>query len=180
MKKAGKTVYALDWSDEKAKDAWNPLSLKVFPSVFSSFGKAERQAERIAAMLVGQKGQAEDHWEANAKKHIAALILFAVYLAEIAEQRLDPNNPATVADYETYREPHLSRVFGFVAKDVDVQTLLSKGAEALNSAKDNLCDLLRFAAEVGAPQRILTGLASWVNAPDNEAGSHTTTFLSKL
>lgn len=180
LKKAGKTVYALDWSDEKAKDAWNPLSLKVFPSVFSSFGKAERQAERIAAMLVGQKGQAEDHWEANAKKHIAALILFAVYLAEIAEQRLDPNNPATVADYETYREPHLSRVFGFVAKDVDVQTLLSKGAEAVNSAKDNLRDLLRFAAEVGAPQRILTDLASWANAPDNEAGSHTTTFLSKL
>lgn len=180
LKKEGKTVYALDWSDEKAKDAWNPLSLKVFPSVLSSFGKAERQAERIAAMLVGQKGQAEDHWEANAKKHIAALILLAVYLAEIAEQRLDPNNPATVADYETYREPHLSRVFGFVAKDVDVQTLLSKGAEALNSAKDNLRDLLRFAAEVGAPQRILTDLASWVNAPDNEAGSHTTTFLSKL
>ena len=180
LKKAGKTVYALDWSDERAKDAWNPLSLKVFPSVFSSFGKAERQAERIAAMLVGQKGQAEDHWEANAKKHIAALILFAVYLAEIAEQRLDPNNPATVADYETYREPHLSRVFGFVAKDVDVQTLLSKGAEAVNSAKDNLRDLLRFAAEVGAPQRILTDLASWANAPDNEAGSHTTTFLSKL
>lgn len=180
LKKAGKTVYALDWSDERAKDAWNPLSLKVFPSVLSSFGKAERQAERIAAMLVGQKGQSEDHWEANAKKHIAALILFAVYLAEIAEQRLDPNNPATVADYETYREPHLSRVFGFVAKDVDVQTLLSKGAEAVNSAKDNLRDLLRFAAEVGAPQRILTDLASWVNAPDNEAGSHTTTFLSKL
>ena len=180
MKKAGKTVYALDWSDEKAKDAWNPLSLKVFPSVLSSFGKAERQAERIAAMLVGQKGQSEDHWEANAKKHIAALILLAVYLAEIAEQRLDPNNPATVADYEAYREPHLSRVFGFVAKDVDVQTLLSKGAEAVNSAKDNLRDLLRFAAEVGAPQRILTDLASWVNAPDNEAGSHTTTFLSKL
>lgn len=180
LKKAGKTVYALDWSDERAKDAWNPLSLKVFPSVLSSFGKAERQAERIAAMLVGQKGQAEDHWEANAKKHIAALILLAVYLAEIAEQRLDPNNPATVADYETYREPHLSRVFGFVAKDVDVQTLLSKGAEAVNSAKDNLRDLLRFAAEVGAPQRILTDLASWVNAPDNEAGSHTTTFLSKL
>lgn len=180
LKKAGKTVYALDWSDEKAKDAWNPLSLKVFPSVLSSFGKAERQAERIAAMLVGQKGQSEDHWEANAKKHIAALILFAVYLAEIAEQRLDPNNPATVADYETYREPHLSRVFGFVAKDVDVQTLLSKGAEAVNSAKDNLRDLLRFAAKVGAPQRILTDLASWVNAPDNEAGSHTTTFLSKL
>lgn len=180
LKKAGKTVYALDWSDERAKDAWNPLSLKVFPSVFSSFGKAERQAERIAAMLVGQKGQSEDHWEANAKKHIAALILLAVYLAEIAEQRLDPNNPATVADYETYREPHLSRVFGFVAKDVDVQTLLSKGAEAVNSAKDNLRDLLRFAAEVGAPQRILTDLASWANAPDNEAGSHTTTFLSKL
>lgn len=180
LKKAGKTVYALDWSDEKAKDAWNPLSLKVFPSVLSSFGKAERQAERIAAMLVGQKGQSEDHWEANAKKHIAALILLAVYLAEIAEQRLDPNNPATIADYETYREPHLSRVFGFVAKDVDVQTLLSKGAEALNSAKDNLRDLLRFAAEVGAPQRILTDLASWANAPDNEAGSHTTTFLSKL
>lgn len=180
LKKAGKTVYALDWSDEKAKDAWNPLSLKVFPSVLSSFGKAERQAERIAAMLVGQKGQSEDHWEANAKKHIAALILLAVYLAEIAEQRLDPNNPATVADYETYREPHLSRVFGFVAKDVDVQTLLSKGAEAVNSAKDNLRDLLRFAAEVGAPQRILTDLASWANAPDNEAGSHTTTFLSKL
>lgn len=180
LKKAGKTVYALDWSDEKAKDAWNPLSLKVFPSVLSSFGKAERQAERIAAMLVGQKGQSEDHWEANAKKHIAALILLAVYLAEIAEQRLDPNNPATVADYEAYREPHLSRVFGFVAKDVDVQTLLSKGAEAVNSAKDNLRDLLRFAAEVGAPQRILTDLASWVNAPDNEAGSHTTTFLSKL
>lgn len=180
LKKAGKTVYALDWSDEKAKDAWNPLSLKVFPSVLSSFGKAERQAERIAAMLVGQKGQSEDHWEANAKKHIAALILFAVYLAEIAEQRLDPNNPATVADYETYREPHLSRVFGFVAKDVDVQTLLSKGTEAVNSAKDNLRDLLRFAAEVGAPQRILTDLASWANAPDNEAGSHTTTFLSKL
>ncbi len=180
LKKAGKTVYALDWSDEKAKDAWNPLSLKVFPSVLSSFGKAERQAERIAAMLVGQKGQSEDHWEANAKKHIAALILLAVYLAEIAEQRLDPNNPATVADYETYREPHLFRVFGFVAKDVDVQTLLSKGAEAVNSAKDNLRDLLRFAAEVGAPQRILTDLASWVNAPDNEAGSHTTTFLSKL
>lgn len=180
LKKAGKTVYALDWSDERAKDAWNPLSLKVFPSVLSSFGKAERQAERIAAMLVGQKGQAEDHWEANAKKHIAALILFAVYLAEIAEQRLDPNNPATVADYEAYREPHLSRVFGFVAKDVDVQTLLSKGAEAVNSAKDNLRDLLRFAAEVGAPPRILTDLASWVNAPDNEAGSHTTTFLSKL
>lgn len=180
LKKAGKTVYALDWSDEKAKDAWNPLSLKVFPSVLSSFGKAERQAERIAAMLVGQKGQAEDHWEANAKKHIAALILFAVYLAEIAEQRLDPNNPATVADYEAYREPHLSRVFGFVSKDVDVQTLLSKGAEAVNSAKDNLRDLLRFAAEVGAPQRILTDLASWANAPDNEAGSHTTTFLSKL
>lgn len=180
LKKAGKTVYALDWSDEKAKDAWNPLSLKVFPSVLSSFGKAERQAERIAAMLVGQKGQSEDHWEANAKKHIAALILLAVYLAEIAEQRLDPNNPATVADYEAYREPHLSRVFGFVAKDVDVQTLLSKGAEAVNSAKDNLRDLLRFAAEVGAPQRILTDLASWANAPDNEAGSHTTTFLSKL
>lgn len=180
LKKAGKTVYALDWSDEMAKDAWNPLSLKVFPSVLSSFGKAERQAERIAAMLVGQKGQSEDHWEANAKKHIAALILLAVYLAEIAEQRLDPNNPATVADYETYREPHLSRVFGFVAKDVDVQTLLSKGAEAVNSAKDNLRDLLRFAAEVGAPQRILTDLASWANAPDNEAGSHTTTFLSKL
>lgn len=180
LKKAGKTVYALDWSDERAKDAWNPLSLKVFPSVLSSFGKAERQAERIAAMLVGQKGQSEDHWEANAKKHIAALILLAVYLAEIAEQRLDPNNPATIADYETYREPHLSRVFGFVAKDVDVQTLLSKGAEAVNSAKDNLRDLLRFAAEVGAPQRILTDLASWVNAPDNEAGSHTTTFLSKL
>ncbi len=180
LKKAGKTVYALDWSDERAKDAWNPLSLKVFPSVLSSFGKAERQAERIAAMLVGQKGQSEDHWEANAKKHIAALILFAVYLAEIAEQRLDPNNPATVADYEAYREPHLSRVFGFVAKDVDVQTLLSKGAEAVNSAKDNLRDLLRFAAEVGAPQRILTDLASWANAPDNEAGSHTTTFLSKL
>ena len=180
LKKAGKTVYALDWSDERAKDAWNPLSLKVFPSVLSSFGKAERQAERIAAMLVGQKGQSEDHWEANAKKHIAALILLAVYLAEIAEQRLDPNNPATVADYETYREPHLSRVFGFVAKDVDVQTLLSKGAEAVNSAKDNLRDLLRFAAEVGAPQRILTDLASWANAPDNEAGSHTTTFLSKL
>lgn len=180
LKKAGKTVYALDWSDERAKDAWNPLSLKVFPSVLSSFGKAERQAERIAAMLVGQKGQSEDHWEANAKKHIAALILLAVYLAEIAEQRLDPNNPATVADYETYREPHLSRVFGFVAKDVDVQTLLLKGAEAVNSAKDNLRDLLRFAAEVGAPQRILTDLASWVNAPDNEAGSHTTTFLSKL
>lgn len=180
LKKAGKTVYALDWSDERAKDAWNPLSLKVFPSVLSSFGKAERQAERIAAMLVGQKGETEDHWETNAKKHIAALILFAVYLAEIAEQRLDPNNPATVADYETYREPHLSRVFGFVAKDVDVQTLLSKGAEAVNSAKDNLRDLLRFAAEVGAPQRILTDLASWVNAPDNEAGSHTTTFLSKL
>ena len=130
--------------------------------------------------LFGQKGQAEDHWEANAKKHIAALILLAVYLAEIAEQRLDPNNPATVADYETYREPHLSRVFGFVAKDVDVQKLLSKGAEAVNSAKDNLRDLLRFAAEVGAPQRILTDLASWANAPDNEAGSHTTTFLSKL
>lgn len=180
LKKAGKTVYALDWSDERAKDAWNPLSLKVFPSVLSSFGKAERQAERIAAMLVGQKGQSEDHWEANAKKHIAALILLAVYLAEIAEQRLDPNNPATVADYETYREPHLSRVFGFVAKDVDMQTLLSKGAEAVNSAKDNLRDLLRFAAEVGAPQRILTDLASWANAPDNEAGSHTTTFLSKL
>ena len=180
LKKAGKTVYALDWSDEKAKDAWNPLSLKVFPSVLSSFGKAERQAERIAAMLVGQKGQSEDHWEANAKKHIAALILLAVYLAEIAEQRLDPNNPATIADYETYREPHLSRVFGFVAKDVDVQTLLSKGAEAVNSAKDNLRDLLRFAAGVGAPQRILTDLASWANAPDNEAGSHTTTFLSKL
>lgn len=180
LKKAGKTVYAIDWSDERAKDAWNPLSLKVFPSVLSSFGKAERQAERIAAMLVGQKGQSEDHWEANAKKHIAALILLAVYLAEIAEQRLDPNNPATVADYETYREPHLSRVFGFVAKDVDVQTLLSKGAEAVNSAKDNLRDLLRFAAEVGAPQRILTDLASWANAPDNEAGSHTTTFLSKL
>lgn len=180
LKKAGKTVYALDWSDEKAKDAWNPLSLKVFPSVLSSFGKAERQAERIAAMLVGQKGQSEDHWEANAKKHIAALILLAVYLAEIAEQRLDPNNPATVADYEAYREPHLSRVFGFVAKDVDVQTLLSKGAEAVNSAKDNLRELLRFAAEIGAPQRILTDLASWANAPDNEAGSHTTTFLSKL
>lgn len=61
LKKAGKTVYALDWSDERAKDAWNPLSLKVFPSVLSSFGKAERQAERIAAMLFGQKGQAEDH-----------------------------------------------------------------------------------------------------------------------
>ena len=180
LKKEGKTVYALDWSDERAKDAWNPLSLKVVPSVLSSFGKAERQAERIAAMLVGQKGQSEDHWEANAKKHIAALILLAVYLAEIAEQRLDPNNPATIADYETYREPHLSRVFGFVAKDVDVQTLLSKGAEAVNSAKDNLRDLLRFAAEVGAPQRILIDLASWANAPDNEAGSHTTTFLSKL
>lgn len=45
------------------------LLLKVFPSVFSSFGKAERQAERIAAMLVGQKGQSEDHWEANAKAY---------------------------------------------------------------------------------------------------------------
>ena len=134
LKKEGKTVYALDWSDERAKDAWNPLSLKVSPSVFTSFGEAERQAERIAAMLVGQKGQTEDHWETNAKKHIAALILLAVYLAEIAEQRLDPNNPATVADYETYREPHLSRVFGFVAKDVDVQTLLSKGAEAVKGA----------------------------------------------
>lgn len=91
LKKAGKTVYTIDWSDENSKDAWNPLSLKVFPSVFTSFGEAERQAERIAAMLVGQKGQTEDHWETNAKKHIAALILFSVYLGELSELRGNPH-----------------------------------------------------------------------------------------
>lgn len=180
LKKAGKTVYALDWSDEKAKDAWNPLSLKVFPSVFSSFGKAERQAERIAAMLVGQKGQAEDHWEANAKKHIAVLILFSVYLGELSELRLDPRYPQTIKDYNDFHEPHLSKVYHFIAKDVDVAKLLSGDEEALTSAKQNLEELITYAAHVHAPARILNDLSAWRNAPDNEAGSHMTTFLSKL
>ena len=180
LKKAGKTVYSIDWSKADSKDAWNPLSLKVFPSVLSSFGEAERQAERIAAMLVGQKGQTEDHWETNAKKHIAALILFAVYLGELAELRLDPADAASVEDWEEYHEPHLSRVFHFIAKNVNVSALLSPDFQGVKTAKENLCDLLKFAAEVGAPQRILNDLSSWYNAPDNEAGSHMTTFLSKL
>ena len=180
LKKAGKTVYALDWSDERAKDAWNPLSLKVFPSVLSSFGKAERQAERIAAMLVGQKGQTEDHWEANAKKHIAALILLSVYLGELSELRLDPRYPQTIKDYNELHEPHLSKVYHFIAKDVDVAKLLSGDEEALTSAKQNLEELISYAAFVHAPARILNDLSAWRNAPDNEAGSHMTTFLSKL
>lgn len=180
LKKADKTVYALDWSDEKAKDAWNPLSLKVFPSVLSSFGKAERQAERIAAMLVGQKGLSEDHWEANAKKHIAALILFSVYLGELSELRLDPRYPQSIKDYNDFHEPHLSKIYHFIAKDVDVAKLLTGDEEALTSAKQNLEELIRYAAHVHAPARILNDLFAWRNAPDNEAGSHMTTFLSKL
>lgn len=180
LKKSGKTVYTIDWSDEHSKDAWNPLSLKVFPSVMNAFPKAERQAERIAAMLVGQKSQTEDHWETNAKKHIAALILLSVYLAELAEKRLDPNIPETIEDYNAYHEPHLSKVFHFVAKDVDLNRFLSSSDTALKSAKDNLRDLLTFCAEVGAPRRIINDLSTWYNAPDNEAGSHMTTFLSKL
>lgn len=180
LKKAGKTVYALDWSDEKAKDAWNPLSLKVFPSVFTSFGEAERQAERIAAMLVGQKGQTEDHWETNAKKHIAALILFSVYLGELSELRLDPRDPQSIKDFNDFHEPHLSKVYHFIAKDVDVAKLLTGDEEALTSAKQNLEELITYAAHVHAPARILNDLSAWRNAPDNEAGSHMTTFLSKL
>lgn len=180
LRKTGKTVYTIDWSNENSKDAWNPLSLKVFPSVLSSFGEAERQAERIAAMLVGQKGETSDHWETNAKKHIAALILFSVYLGELAEKRLDPTNAASVEDWEEYHEPHLSKVFHFVAKDIDLNRFLSSSDTALKSAKDNLRDLLTFCAEVGAPKRIINDLSTWYNAPDNEAGSHMTTFLSKL
>lgn len=179
LKKAGKTVYTIDWSDEYSKDSWNPLSLKVFPSVFTSFGEAERQAERIAAMLVGQKGQTEDHWEANAKKHIAALILFAVFLGEKSIAEFDPSNPTSVEDWEEYHEPHLSRVFHFIAKDVNVSALLSPNFQGLKTVKENLRDLLKFAAECEAPTRILNDLGSWYNAPDNEAGSHMTTFLSK-
>ena len=179
LKKAGKTVYTIDWSDEYSKDSWNPLSLKVFPSVFTSFGEAERQAERIAAMLVGQKGQTEDHWETNAKKHIAALILFAVFLGEKSIAEFDPSNPASVEDWEEYHEPHLSRVFHFIAKDVNVSALLSPNFQGLKTVKENLRDLLKFAAECEAPTRILNDLGSWYNAPDNEAGSHMTTFLSK-
>lgn len=180
LKKAGKTVYSIDWSNENSKDAWNPLSLKVFPSVFFSFGEAERQAERIAAMLVGQKSQTEDHWETNAKKHIAALILFSVYLGELAEQRLDPQDPQSVKDYEELHEPHLQKVYHFIAKDIDVGRLLNGDEEALTGAKQNLEDLMTYAAFVHAPSRILNDLSSWRNAPDNEAGSHMTTFLSKL
>lgn len=179
LKKAGKTVYTIDWSDEYSKDSWNPLSLKVFPSVIYSFGEAERQAERIAAMLVGQKGQTEDHWETNAKKHIAALILFAVFLGEKSIAEFDPSNPASVEDWEEYHEPHLSRVFHFIAKDVNVSALLSPNFQGLKTVKENLRDLLKFAAECEAPTRILNDLGSWYNAPDNEAGSHMTTFLSK-
>ncbi|MBP3403419.1 MAG: type IV secretory system conjugative DNA transfer family protein, partial [Alphaproteobacteria bacterium] len=180
LKKAGKTVYTIDWSDENSKDSWNPLSLKVFPSVFTSFGEAERQAERIAAMLVGQKGQTEDHWETNAKKHIAALILFSVYLGELSELRLDPRYPQTIKDYNDFHEPHLSKVYHFIAKDVDVAKLLTGDEEALLSAKQNLEELITYAAHVHAPARILNDLSAWRNAPDNEAGSHMTTFLSKL
>ncbi len=179
LKKAGKTVYTIDWSNENSKDSWNPLSLKVFPSVFSSYSEAERQAERIAAMLVGQKGQTEDHWETNAKKHIAALILFAVFLGEKSIAEFDPSNPASVEDWEEYHEPHLSRVFHFIAKDVNVSALLSPNFQGLKTVKENLRDLLKFAAECEAPTRILNDLGSWYNAPDNEAGSHMTTFLSK-
>lgn len=180
LKKAGKTVYTIDWSNEASKDAWNPLSLKVFPSVIRHFSEAERQAERIAAMLVGQKGQTEDHWETNAKKHIAALILFSVYLGELAEQRLDPQDPQSVKDYEELHEPHLQKVYHFIAKDIDVGRLLNGDEEALTGAKQNLEDLMTYAAFVHAPSRILNDLSSWRNAPDNEAGSHMTTFLSKL
>lgn len=177
LRKTGKTVYTIDWSNENSKDAWNPLSLKVFPSVLSSFGEAERQAERIAAMLVGQKGETSDHWETNAKKHIAALILFSVYLGELAEQRLDPQS---VKDYEELHEPHLQKVYHFIAKDIDVGRLLNGDEEALTGAKQNLEDLMTYAAFVHAPSRILNDLSSWRNAPDNEAGSHMTSFLSKL
>lgn len=180
LKKAGKTVYTIDWSNENSKDSWNPLSLKVFPSVFSSYSEAERQAERIAAMLVGQKGETEDHWETNAKKHIAALILFSVYLGELSELRLDPRYPQTIKDYNDFHEPHLSKVYHFIAKDVDVAKLLSGDEEALTSAKQNLEELITYAAHVHAPARILNDLSAWRNAPDNEAGSHMTTFLSKL
>lgn len=180
LKKAGKTVYTIDWSNENSKDSWNPLSLKVFPSVFSSYGEAERQAERIAAMLVGQKAQTEDHWETNAKKHIAALILFSVYLGELSELRLDPRNPQTIKDFNDFHEPHLSKVYHFIAKDVDVAKLLTGDEEALTSAKQNLEELITYAAHVHAPARILNDLSAWRNAPDNEAGSHMTTFLSKL
>lgn len=180
LKKAGKTVYTIDWSDEYSKDSWNPLSLKVFPSVIYSFGEAERQAERIAAMLVGQKGQTEDHWETNAKKHIAALILFSVYLGELSELRLDPRYLKTIQDFNELHEPHLSKVYHFIAKDVDVAKLLTGDEEALTSAKQNLEELISYAAFVHAPFRILNDLSAWRNAPDNEAGSHMTTFLSKL
>lgn len=180
LKKAGKTVYTIDWSNENSKDSWNPLSLKVFPSVFTSFGEAERQAERIAAMLVGQKAQTEDHWETNAKKHIAALILFSVYLGELSELRLDPRDPQTIKDFNDFHEPHLSKVYHFIAKDVDVAKLLTGDEEALLSAKQNLEELITYAAHVHAPARILNDLSAWRNAPDNEAGSHMTTFLSKL
>lgn len=180
LKKAGKTVYTIDWSDEYSKDSWNPLSLKVFPSVIYSFGEAERQAERIAAMLVGQKGQTEDHWETNAKKHIAALILFSVYLGELSELRLDPRYLKTIQDFNELHEPHLSKVYHFIAKDVDVAKLLTGDEEALTSAKQNLEELISYAAFVHAPFRILNDLSVWRNAPDNEAGSHMTTFLSKL
>lgn len=180
LKKAGKTVYTIDWSNENSKDSWNPLSLKVFPSVLNNFAEAERQAERIAAMLVVQKGQTEDHWETNAKKHIAALILLSVYLGELSELRLDPRYPETIKDYNELHEPHLSKVYHFIAKDVDVAKLLNGDEEALTSAKQNLEELIRYAARVHAPSRILNDLSSWRNAPDNEAGSHMTTFLSKL
>ena len=180
LRRAGKTVYSIDWSDENSKHAWNPLSLKVYPSVMTDYSKAERQAERIAAMLVGQRGETSDHWEMNAKKHIAALILLSVYLAELSIKRLNPSLPETIEDYNTYHEPHLSKVFHFVAKDIDIKRFLSAPDTALKSAKDNLRDLLTFCAEIGAPKRIINDLSTWYNAPDNEAGSHMTTFLSKV
>lgn len=174
LKQKGYTVYSVDWSNEYSKDSWNPLSMKVFPSVHDQYSKAERQAERIAAMLVAT--DKEDHWSTNAKKHIAALILLAVYEAE----ELALGNITSMQEYEELKEPHLDTVYHYIARGVDKDALARGEEGAITSAKSNLLEVIKRANNKKAPDRIIYDLSTWYNAPDSEAGSHMTTFLSKL
>lgn len=178
LRRKGKKIYSIDWSNENSKDKWNPLSLKVFPSVIENFSKAERQAERIAAMLVN--ADKEDHWTTNAKKHIAALILLAVYEAEYQTKIVNPMDPNSIKFFKVLGEPHLDTVYHYIARGVDKEKIMNNDPDAVQSAKHNLYDVIARAIKYKAPDRIVNDLSSWYNAPESEAGSHMTTFLSKV
>lgn len=184
LNKTGKKIYSIDWSNENSIDAWNPLSLKTFPSIKKNLVNAERQAERIAALIVPKSTGAKDsHWDDTARRNLSALILFAVREAEYVKELLEvsPENESLQNRFIEIGEPHLGKIYNMIASSDSIQEILNGNAnEEAGGLKERLVGLMKKAAMIECPARVIADLNIWRTTPNTEAGSHLSTLVTRL